>query len=94
MVCVWLQTNVCKFIQVYPIKYISFILTYIEISNYNNFILVVMRVGMDQIVLNAFLYLDAKMENVSIIQIHVFVIQDGVATFVMSLIARKQDTMG
>ena len=62
---------------------------YIEISNHKNFILVVMRVGMDQIVLNAFLYLDAKMENVSIIQIHVFVIQDGVATSAMNLIARK-----
>ena len=49
---------------------------------------------MDQIVLNAILYLDAKMENVQIIQIPVFVIQVGVATFVMSLIARKQDTMG
>ena len=45
---------------------------------------------MDQIVLNAFLYLDAKMENVSIIQIHVFVIQDGVATYAMNLIARNQ----
>ena len=44
---------------------------------------------MDQIVLNAFLYLDAKMENVSIIQIPVFVIQDGVATSAMNLIARK-----
>jgi len=53
-----------------------------------------MRVGMDQIVLNAFLYLDAKMENVSIIQIHVFVIQDGVATSAMNLIARKQYKMG
>ena len=59
-----------------------------------NFILVVMRVGMDQIVLNAFLYLDAKMENVSIIQIPVFVIQDGVATSAMNLIARKQYKMG
>ena len=53
-----------------------------------------MRVGMDQIVLNAFLYLDAKMENVSIIQIPVFVIQDGVATSAMNLIARKQYKMG